>query len=181
MGCNTTSGKSIAATNDLIGTEILISPYDKMLQEAAQKAGYDWRMLSAIAHTESNFQPNAKSPVGAIGLMQIMPNTARNFGVEATEAVDPMVNIDLAVKVLKTIEQTLRFGAAPEDEKLRIMLAGYNAGIGSLIESRKIAVSNGVNHNNWEQLKNYGAVNNPETKKFVEKVIAKYNHYKSIY
>lgn len=181
IGCNNASSSTISSTNELTKNSVLISPYDDLIKQAADESGYDWRLLSAIAYAESRFQPNVKSRVGAVGLMQIMPKTAKHFGVELDEAKDPQTNVDLAVKVLKNIETTLRFGQTEEEQKLRIMLAGYNSGIGNLIEARKIAASNGVNHNSWEQLKNYGAVNNSETRSFVEKVITKYNQYKQLY
>lgn len=161
--------------------EKTISVYDPIFKNAAEVSGYDWRLISAIAYAESRFQPHAKSQVGAIGLMQIMPVTARHFGVDISEVADPTVNVDLAVKVLKNIEETLRFGQATEEQKLKIILAGYNSGIGNLIKARKMAANAGVNHNSWETLKDYGAINNGETRSFVEKVIVKYNQYKQQY
>lgn len=180
VSCNRNASAGIINTEATKGS-ILISPYDNLLKEAAKQSGYDWRLLSAIAYAESRFSPDVKSKAGAIGLMQIMPRTAKNFGVPVEEAINPEINVDLAVKVLKKIEETLKFGQTSEEEKIRILLAGYNSGLGNLIEARKMAVQSGVNHNNWNQLKNFGAVNNSETRGFVEKVINKYKHYKELY
>ena len=59
-----------------------ISPYDQVFKQYAKEMGWDWRLLAAIAYSESGFDPNATSWMGARGLMQVMPKTARSFGVD---------------------------------------------------------------------------------------------------
>lgn len=183
IGCSDRSGNTLAATNEAtanLTTKNQISRFDPILRDAAQNANLDWKLLSAIAYAESRFEPNVRSRAGAVGLMQVMPQVARKQGVTVQEALDPQTNVSLAVYVLKTIESTLRFGKTPDDQKIKIMLAGYNSGIGNLIQARKLAVADGVNHNNWEVLKYYGAVNNSETRAFVNKVMNQWEHYKKL-
>ena len=79
--------------------------------------------MKAIMHTESSFNPKARSPVGAQGLMQLMPATAQRFGV--TNAWDPAQNIEGSAKYLKYL--TKRFSGKKEN-----ILAGYNAGEGNV-------------------------------------------------
>lgn len=182
VGCSKNSSSALAAEiSQEVASTKPISSYDEIIKDVAEESDYDWRFLSAIAYAESRFQPQARSHAGALGLMQIMPLVARRKGVNSAEMLDPLTNISLAAEILKTIEKTLRFGNASETEKLKIILAGYNSGIGNLIEARKRAVASGVNHNSWETLKNYGAVNNPETRSFVHKVMNQWEHYKKLH
>ena len=67
----------------------VISPYDDLMKVVGYESGLDWRLLSAIAHTESNFNADAVSRRGALGLMQIMPHIGEHFGLSAEELVLP--------------------------------------------------------------------------------------------
>ena len=61
--------------------ENVISPYDSIMRRVALDYGYDWRFISAVAHTESKFNETAASGAGAKGLMQITPIVAERYGV----------------------------------------------------------------------------------------------------
>ena len=61
-----------------------LSPYDEYFREAADSTGYDWTLIAAIAFTESRFDSTAISDAGAQGVMQVMPETMRGFGIPAT-------------------------------------------------------------------------------------------------
>lgn len=172
-----------------------ISPYDPIMRQVAQQEGMDWRLLAAIAHQESRFNPSARSHRGAQGLMQVMNSVARQFGVPADRITDPKTNIATAVKLIKRIESTLRFGkTTSEEDRIRIVLACYNAGIGHIIDARRLAVKHGANHNSWAQLSRFvslkgtpewvqdeavrnGAFDGTETLQFVDKVMAQYSRY----
>jgi membrane-bound lytic murein transglycosylase F len=58
-----------------------ISPYDDLIRKYSEEIGWDWRLLASMIYQESRFLPDAQSWAGADGLMQLMPNTARRFGV----------------------------------------------------------------------------------------------------
>lgn len=96
-------------------------PYEALFQAAGAKYGLNPRLLAAVAKTESNFNPNSRSGVGAIGLMQFMPATARGMGIDPT---DPAQAIDGAARYLRG--QLDRFGSA------ELALAAYNAGPGAV-------------------------------------------------
>jgi cell wall-associated NlpC family hydrolase len=104
------------------GTSSLGStPYANLFEAAGKKYGLDPALLSAVAKTESNYSASAKSPAGALGLMQIMPGTARELGV------DPMVPrqaVDGAARLLSDHLRT--FG------RVDLALAAYNAGPGAV-------------------------------------------------
>ncbi|MCW2599379.1 MAG: Membrane-bound lytic murein transglycosylase precursor [Frankiales bacterium] len=92
--------------------------YAAQLQQAADKAGVDPRLLSAVAWTESGFNAGATSGAGAQGLMQLMPQTAAGLGVNA---LDPAQALDGGARYLK--QQLTAFGGRAD-----LALAAYNAG-----------------------------------------------------
>ena len=93
--------------------------YDSMIVASALRHGVDPALMKAMMHTESGFNPNARSPVGAQGLMQLMPGTAKRFGVQ--NSFDIKQNIEGGVRYLKYLGTLF-----PDDPKLAI--AAYNAG-----------------------------------------------------
>ncbi len=172
-----------AETQDVIlppPPAILISQYDPIIREIAQREGMDWRLISAIAYAESRFQSEVRSHAGAIGLMQVMPRIARSQGYTVEQALNPQINVEIAVNVIRKIESSLRLKGVNEKERVKIILAGYNSGIGNLLNSRKAAYAAGVNYNSWEELKEFGRVNNPETRGFVDKVMQRWDYYCTI-
>lgn len=95
--------------------------YREVIQQAAARHGVDPALVRAVVSTESGGNPQATSPAGAMGLMQLMPATARSLGVG--NAYDPKENIEGGTKYLATLTQ--RFG-------LEKGLAAYNAGPGTV-------------------------------------------------
>ena len=97
--------------------------FDQLIRQAAQQHGVSEGLVKAIMHTESGFNIHARSPVGAQGLMQLMPATARRFNV--SNAYDPQQNIFGGVKYLSWLLK--RFNG-----DTRLAIAAYNAGEGNV-------------------------------------------------
>lgn len=121
--------------------------YDAHIIDAARRHGVDPALMKAMMHTESAFNPTARSPAGAQGLMQLMPATANRFGVR--NAYNPIENIEGAAKYIAWLHR--RFNG-----NMELMLAGYNAGEGN------VARYNGI-----PPFK--------ETRNYVKSVIARYH------
>lgn len=96
---------------------------DAYFEEAAQKYNVDVKLLKAIAHAESNYNPNATSSSGAMGVMQLMPSTAKSLGI--TDAYNARDNIMGGAKVIS--DHLSRY-----DGDLSLALAAYNAGSGNV-------------------------------------------------
>lgn len=155
-----------------------ISVYDRLFQRVAYDAGMDWYLLSAIAYMESRYNPMMRSKRGAVGLMQITPITAKHFNVPSELLEDPALNVMLSVILLRDIEESFDFSGSSEEDRIKIILAGYNCGKTNLKNARIEAAEKGVNHNRWDELKMFGNLNNSETRKFVSDVMHKWREYK---
>ena len=133
-----------------------ISPYDDIFRAVGAEQGYDWRFISAIAYHESRFNPDIISQQGAIGLMQIMPVVCRHFEVEEERITDPVTNVRLAGWLLSEIENMLGLPAGlPREERMGLVLAGYNCGVGHVKDARRLAKAAGENHNSWHVVVRY--------------------------
>ena len=136
--------------------EWIISTYDAMMQSIGEQEGQDWILMSAIAYHETRFREDLTSQKGAIGLMQIMPIVGRQFNVDTESIAETETNIRLAGKLLRQIEKTLKLDpSTAESDRMSIILACYNGGIGHVTDARRLAKSNGENPNSWEVVARY--------------------------
>ena len=126
-----------------------ISEYDEIIKKGVRRLGWDWRMMAAIVWNESRFNIHAVSSQGARGLMQFMPRTARRFGLEEEEELkDPKKNIKAGVEYLKFLER--RFDEIEDrDERIKFVLAGYNAGPGHVRDAMALAEKYGYDPHVW--------------------------------
>lgn len=98
----------------------------RMVQQASRKHGLDPRLVGALVHVESAYQTQARSPKGALGLMQIMPATGARYGVASRQdLLDPATNIDVGARYLRDLNEMF-------DGRVDLVLAAYNAGEGAV-------------------------------------------------
>ncbi len=134
----------------------VISAYDNLIRRISEEEGHDWRLMSAIAYHESRFMPDLTSRSGACGLMQIMPSVARHFEIPTERIADPATNVWLANKLMTEIQSTLRLPeGTPEKDRMSIVLASYNGGIGHVSDARRLARVHGEDPNSWEVVARY--------------------------
>ena len=125
-----------------------LSPYDHEIKEGALKLGWDWRLLASVVYQESRFLPTDESWAGAQGLMQLMPATAKRFGVSNPH--DPDQNIRAGVNYLLYLDKYWMKTVADPHERLKFVLASYNAGLSHIIDARRLAEKYGLDPARWE-------------------------------
>ena len=123
-----------------------ISPYDSLARKFAREFDFDWRLLVAQMYQESHFDPEARSWVGAQGLMQVLPRTAAEFGFQ--ELNDPETNIRAGVRYLAWVRERYPSDLGRE-QRMWFTLAGYNAGHGHVRDARRLARELGYDPNRW--------------------------------
>jgi soluble lytic murein transglycosylase-like protein len=99
------------------------TPYGEIISSMSEAHGVDPLLVRALIQVESNYKPKAKSPRGAMGLMQLMPSTVREYNLR--NPYDPKANVAAGVKHLKSLID--RWG-------VELALAAYNAGEGAVIK-----------------------------------------------
>jgi membrane-bound lytic murein transglycosylase F len=125
-----------------------ISPYDAAFKKYGGGFGWKWQLLTAMAWKESRFDSSAVSNMGAQGIMQFMPNTASHFGLDTALSVAD--HIDAAKRYITRLD-TLWMRAVPDrEQRLRFVLASYNAGVGHIIDAQRLADRLGLDPERWE-------------------------------
>jgi soluble lytic murein transglycosylase-like protein len=126
--------------------------YADMITRVAREQKVDPALLHAVVTVESGYNPRAKSPKGATGLMQLMPGTARQYGV--SDIWDPLENLRGGARYLRALLGMF-------DNNLRLAIAAYNAGEGAVIRAGRA-------------IPPY-----PETQAYVPRVLKFYEQYRS--
>lgn len=173
-----------------------ISVFDLLLKRESLKLNWDWRLLAALVYTESLFDPEAESEVGAYGLMQVIPETADQFHV--FDYFQPDSNVYVGVEYLRYLNRY--FTAYPIDslERIKFILASYNAGAGHVLDAMRLAQKYGKDPYIWDNNVDYyilhknkpeyyrdslaknGYCNGPQAYNYVQQVLENFNNYKNI-
>lgn len=126
--------------------ETLVSLFKKY----ADQYDFDFLMIAAQAFQESRLNQNKISPKGAVGIMQVLPSTARDKNVNIRNINNIDNNVHAGVKYLRFIrDRYFSDDAISEDDKVYLSLAAYNAGPGNISRMRRLAEKHGYDPNKW--------------------------------
>ncbi len=122
--------------------------YENIIKKAAEKHGFDWRLIAAVIYQESHLDPKARSFTGVEGIMQLTRDTAREMGIK--DRNDPKQSIMGGVKYLDILYE--KYNEAMDPDRLLIALASYNVGRGHVLDAQGIARERKLNPNSWAAL-----------------------------
>ncbi|MCM1110585.1 MAG: transglycosylase SLT domain-containing protein [Clostridium sp.] len=174
-----------------------ISPFDNLFRHNADDELWDWRLLASQAFVESRFDPTVVSWAGARGIMQIMPATARANGVDPSQLTDNETSISLALKIIRSLDSSLKSRVPDSAERQKFVLAAYNSGLAHIYDAIELAKVTGHDPQVWngqveaalllkanpEYYNNpvckYGYFRGRQTTEYVRSVTALYDRAKS--
>ena len=161
--------------------------YQKMIKDAADRHGFDWRLIAAMIYQESHFNPRARSYTGVRGLMQVTQKTAAEMGI--VNRMDPEQSINAGVGYLASLHE--RFDDIESDgDRLLFSLASYNVGYGHVRDAQRIVREHGSDPDSWSSLlealpllrmpeyyreTRYGYARGTEPVRYVENILAYYD------
>ena len=172
-----------------------VSQWDDLIKKYSETINWDWRLLASLIYQESRFMPDVISRVGAFGLMQIMPETGKHFGIDITSS--PADNIKAGAMYINWLYKIFDPKITDENERTKFILAAYNAGPGHVLDAMKLAEKNGMDPQKWDDnvavwilkksepqyyndivVKN-GYFKGRESVAFVMEVLERFEHYKN--
>lgn len=171
-----------------------LSRYDNDIKATAEKIGWDWRLLAALIYQESRFKADLESDKGAFGLMQLMPSVMSRYGIDYNSS--PREQLEAGGKLIKYLDKTLENKVADRDERVKFVLAAYNAGMGHVLDAQRLAQKYGKAPDVWDDNVDYyilnkskylsdtcckaGFLRGGQTYRFVEDIMERYQNYKNL-
>ena len=133
-----------------------IEKYKPIIKKYAKRYGFDWRLVVAQIVQESGFKTKARSHVGAKGLMQIMPGTAREISRELDiEYISRNPRENITAGIYHLHKQARLFPEAPFADRTKLALASYNCGVGRIFDAQDIARYYKRPTNRWDSVRPY--------------------------
>ncbi len=170
-----------------------ISKYDDLIKLESTKIDWDWRLLASQVYQESRFNPSAVSWAGAVGLMQMMPATAKEFGVQWRS--NPEQSLQGGVRYLNYLLD--RFESIEDPlQRVKFTLASYNCGYGHVSDARRLAQKYNLNPDIWDDnvekmilslrypknfndpVVKHGYLRGTEPYTYVRQIFERFDHYK---
>jgi membrane-bound lytic murein transglycosylase F len=173
-----------------------ISRWDDMIRNASRDIDWDWRLLASLIYQESRFDPNVESWAGAVGLMQVMPQTGKHFGIDIMAS--PANNIKAGTLYIKKLEKLFDSRISDSDERMKFILASYNAGPGHILDAMRLTEKYGMDPGKWDgnvavyllkksdpkyytdKVVKNGYFRGTESVAFVSEILDRYEHYRNI-
>ncbi len=172
-----------------------LSKYDALVKKHSEILGWDWILVKSIIYQESMFRNNRKSWSGAQGLMQLMPETALELGVN--DVNDPEQNIRAGSLYLKRMYE--QWKNIPDSiQRIKFTLASYNCGYGHIKDAQRLSQKYGKDSLRWDDgvdyftknlsrseyyndpVVHYGYARGSETFDYVRDIFVRYRNYRTI-
>ena len=173
-----------------------ISKYDDLIKKYCSAIGWDWRLGAAMIYQESQFDPDAKSWAGAVGLMQLLPRTGVQYG--SKNLSDPEQNIKAGFKYISYLNDYWNEEVKDSLERIKFVLASYNIGLNHIVDARNLALKYGANPDIWfdnveyylslksepeyysDEVVNAGYAKGEEAINYVKEILDRYEQYKQL-
>ncbi len=174
-----------------------ISEYDEIIKRYSEKIGWDWQLLASMIYQESHFSPTAQSWAGANGLMQLVPGTAKRYGLDSIHQTAEQ-SLIAGTSYISDLNNYWKYRILNKNERIKFVLASYNVCLGHIIDARNIAKKHGKNPNLWfgnvefmvlqksnpliynDPIVKCGYCRGQETFMYVIEILDRYKNYKSI-
>ena len=175
----------------------VISEYDDLIKTYSKKIDWDWQLLAAMIYQESRFSPTIRSWAGANGLMQLMPGTAKRYGLDTID-VTAEQSLEAGTSYILDLDRYWRLSISDKQERIKFILASYNTGLGHIIDARNLAIEHKKNPNVWDDnvedmillesnpmiykdpVVKCGYCRGQEPYMYVKEIVDRYLHYKNI-
>ena len=145
-----------------------LSEYKELIQQLSESSGIDWRLVASLAYQESKFNPDAVSPGGAMGMMQLVRATARLYKVN--DPFDARQNLQGGIKLLMQLDR--EFSDIEDDEqRMWFIVASYNCGAGHIQDARKLAKKYNRDPDIWDDNVAYFLKMKSEPEFYKDKVV----------
>lgn len=172
-----------------------LSIYDEIFKRQATPAGWDWRLVASLAYQESKFNHDLQSWAGARGLMQMMPETAKRFGGDSV--MTPELSVKTGMKYLIYLDDYWQKEISDSAQRMPFVLASYNAGLGHILDARRLAEKYGNSPNDWnhvsffllhksqrrfyaDNVSRHGYCRGTEPVKYVREITGRFEQYKKL-
>ena len=173
-----------------------ISKYDDLIKKYCSSVGWDWRLGASMIYQESRFDPDAKSWAGAIGLMQLLPGTGKEYGSE--NLFDPEQNIKAGFKYIAYLNDYWKEEIKDSLERIKFVLGSYNIGLNHIIDAQNLAAKYGADSTTWfnnvdyylslkseseyynDEIVTAGYARGDEAVNYVKEILDRYEQYKQL-
>lgn len=174
-----------------------ISFFDDLIKKTAKEIGWDWRLLASLIYEESHFKLDLESESGAFGLMQLMPVVMEKYGIDYDAT--PEEQIRVGGQLLVHLDQSLQDRVTDSTERVKFVLAAYNAGLGNVFDAQRLAEKYGKYPDVWDDNVDFfilnkskpqyyndtccksGYLRGSETYRFVQEILDRYYQYQATY
>ena len=186
---------NVFSTQKLSGDHI--SFFDDIIKKTAKEIGWDWRLLASLIYQESHFKLDLESESGAFGLMQLMPVVMEKYGIDYDAT--PAEQLHAGGQLINHLNNSLEDKVTDSVERVKFVLAAYNAGLGNVFDAQRLAEKYGKYPDVWDDNVDYfilnkskpqyykdtcctaGYLRGTETFRFVQEILDRYYQYQATY